>query len=143
MSGLATQDTITAPLGLKGFLQTLNVDEFWSYDGSLTTPPCTEGVRWSVLKTIQPISPAQLKMFTDVWAGDSAWSAANAGNGNNRGIQPLNSRPFYFSGYEENGFRVATIVLAVFLTFTAIGLISVLVSVCVCPKLFGLQKVAK
>merc|ERR1712127_1094187 len=117
MSGLATQDTINASLGLKGFLQTLNVDEFWSYDGSLTTPPCTEGVRWSVLKTIQPISPAQLKMFTDVWAGDSTWSAANGGNGNNRGIQPLNSRPFYFSGsYAENGFRVATIVLSVFLT---------------------------
>lgn len=23
-------------------------EEFWSYQGSLTTPPCTEGIRWFV-----------------------------------------------------------------------------------------------
>jgi len=86
MSGLATQDTITGPLSLKGFLQTLNLDEFWSYDGSLTTPPCTEGVRWSVLKTVQPISAAQLKVFSDVWKSNPDWAAANGGEGNNRGI---------------------------------------------------------
>jgi len=86
MSGLATQDTITGPLSLKGFLQTLNLDEFWSYDGSLTTPPCTEGVRWSVLKTVQPISAAQLKVFSDVWKSNPTWAADNGGEGNNRGI---------------------------------------------------------
>ena len=30
-----------------------NLQEFWRYEGSLTTPPCTEGVIWTVFK--QPI----------------------------------------------------------------------------------------
>lgn len=73
MRGLESQDSITGPLSLKGFLQSLNTEDFWSYDGSLTTPPCTEGVRWSVLKTIQPISPGQLRMFSNVWKDNESW----------------------------------------------------------------------
>jgi carbonic anhydrase len=42
------------------FLHSLDYSEFWSYDGSLTTPPCTEGIKWSVLKTVQPISDRQI-----------------------------------------------------------------------------------
>ncbi|KAJ3344966.1 hypothetical protein HDU91_007499 [Kappamyces sp. JEL0680] len=36
----------------------------WAYLGSLTTPPCTGNVRWTVSKTIQPISASQLQMLT-------------------------------------------------------------------------------
>lgn len=54
--------------------------EYYRYDGSLTTPPCTEGVRWHVLKEPVEVSEAQLKAF-------QALFPVNA-----RPIQPLNDR---------------------------------------------------
>lgn len=50
------------------------------YDGSLTTPPGTEGVRWNVFPTRVAISADQLAAFTAIFPP------------NNRPIQPLNDR---------------------------------------------------
>ena len=36
---------------------------FWSYEGSLTTPPCTEGVRFFILRTPVNISKEQVNAF--------------------------------------------------------------------------------
>jgi len=37
---------------------------YWTYMGSLTTPPCTEGVRWFVLEQELSLSRDQLNAFT-------------------------------------------------------------------------------
>lgn len=55
--------------------------DYYRYNGSLTTPPCTEGVRWIVIKQIQQASAAQIKAFSDLMAEP-----------NNRPIQSIGSR---------------------------------------------------
>jgi carbonic anhydrase len=37
---------------------------FFTYTGSLTTPPCTEGITWYVLKTPIEMSPAQIAAYS-------------------------------------------------------------------------------
>ena len=52
----------------------------WSYPGSLTTPPCTEGVRWEVFTEAIEMSKSQIARYTAVY------------NDNNRPVQPLHGR---------------------------------------------------
>jgi carbonic anhydrase len=55
--------------------------DYYRFSGSLTTPPCTEGVRWIVIKQPATASAKQIKDFEAVM-----------GHPNNRPIQPLNAR---------------------------------------------------
>jgi carbonic anhydrase len=58
-----------------------SVRSSYRYDGSLTTPPCSEGVKWVVMTTPIELSREQIGAFTKLITG------------NNRPTQPLNGRP--------------------------------------------------
>lgn len=53
---------------------------YYTYPGSLTTPPCTESVTWLVLKSPTQLSAKQINTFRALYKG------------NNRPVQPVNDR---------------------------------------------------
>ncbi len=53
---------------------------YYTFSGSLTTPPCTEGVRWFVLKTPSTLSSAELATLAKLYPHNA------------RPLQPLNAR---------------------------------------------------
>lgn len=55
--------------------------DFYRYNGSLTTPPCSEGVRWFVFKQPVSVSKGQIDTFYKA-----------IGHSNNRPVQTLNAR---------------------------------------------------
>jgi carbonic anhydrase len=55
-------------------------DAYYTYMGSQTAPPCTEGVVWFVLKTPVNISTEQINAFAKLYPHDV------------RPVQPLNGR---------------------------------------------------
>jgi carbonic anhydrase len=56
---------------------------YWTYMGSLPTPPCTEGVRWFVLEQDLSISREQLRQF----AGMFRFNARSLQDGHGRKIE--------------------------------------------------------
>ncbi len=76
--GTAETDVAGKTVNMANFLP--EHQGYYTFDGSLTTPPCSENVRWFVLKTPVEASEAQLKQFEARYAH------------NVRPIQPLNGR---------------------------------------------------
>jgi carbonic anhydrase len=56
---------------------------FFHYSGSLTTPPCTEGVRWMIKRAPTKLSAAQIQRFQSIY------------DHNNRPTNPLNDRDLF------------------------------------------------
>jgi carbonic anhydrase len=62
-------EKVTEMVNLGGFLP---ADRgYWTYMGSLTTPPCTEGVRWFVFEQELGLSREQLRAFTALFRMNS------------------------------------------------------------------------
>ncbi len=71
---------IEQELNLMGLLP--EEKSYFRFNGSLTTPPCSEGVRWFVMKKPLAISQAQIYQFKGWMKHDNA-----------RPLQPINARP--------------------------------------------------
>lgn len=68
----------------------------YRFDGSLTTPPCTEGVKWTVMANPLEMSSNQINAFFQIFSG------LHFPEGNRRPVQPLNKRTVALDIDREN-----------------------------------------
>ncbi len=74
-------DRVRLPSNLVNLNELLPADRrYYQFLGSLTTPPCSEGVLWMVLKGIQTIGQDELKLFGQLFPNNA------------RPVQPRNGR---------------------------------------------------
>jgi carbonic anhydrase len=81
--GPGTETIVLIPAGFADYIFPDVGTGFYHYDGSLTTPPCSEGVKWYVRKTPTELSKDQIAAFTAVY------------DHNNRPVRGLNERTVY------------------------------------------------
>jgi len=74
-------ETAEQPIGIEDTDLLPPTRDYFTYSGSLTTPPCTEGVKWVVLKTPIEASAEQIETFKE-----------RVGSATNRPVQPHNAR---------------------------------------------------
>ena len=93
---------MSAPLELEALLPETRA--YYTYQGSLTTPPCSEIVRWLLLDTPVELSAAQIAAFTAIYAGNA------------RPVQPLgaagSAARYWLVGLRRLGAAVANDKLA-------------------------------
>lgn len=82
-----TEEPIAAPKKVLDVSTIVSTREgYFAYAGSLTTPPCSEGVRWFVLKHVSTIDKKTVDAFREWFEGRT-----------NRPIQPLGDRSVKFA----------------------------------------------
>ncbi|KAH7637032.1 Alpha-carbonic anhydrase [Dermatophagoides farinae] len=109
-----------------------NSEKLYRYHGSLTTPPCTEGLVWLILNQPNEIGRSQFEKFLGVIDSHSGEKIAN----NFRKIQPLNGRKVESSFKPDmvnKGFvhmaTSSTIIVSLLMIFLSIVGISPLLSI--------------
>ncbi|XP_066581170.1 carbonic anhydrase 7-like [Prorops nasuta] len=83
---------IDEPMDLHAILQSrqTSIQDYFTYNGSLTTPPCLEVVTWIDFKYPQKLSHEQLESFRNIDSNDG-----NRLTHNFRPVQPLDGRIVY------------------------------------------------
>ena len=73
-------DGVRMPAGLLNLTELLPTDQrYYQFMGSLPTPPCSEGVLWTVMKEPVTISRGQYRLFTQLYPNNAR--PVQAGNG--------------------------------------------------------------
>lgn len=110
-----TTDSHFVDLASYGDLMTMvDMNNRWTYRGSVTTPPCAQNVYWNVLRTVYPIKQETLNKFQMQLSRAKAPHTICALNedgstphhclpGNNREVMPLypDHNPFIISSGED------------------------------------------
>lgn len=67
MPSFNSQETIPMSLDIYQAIKEVNMfNDFWTYQGSLTSPPCTENIRWWVARNTMYVSVEQMQAILAV-----------------------------------------------------------------------------
>nr|BAU61548.1 carbonic anhydrase XIV [Xenopus laevis] len=106
-----------------------NLEDYFRYQGSLTTPPCYQSVLWTVFYHPVEISRSQLeKLQTTLYSTEEGVAPEVLGN-NVRETQPLKSRTVFSSFHIHSTYSTGTvgnilaIIFGIFLGIVVIGFI--------------------
>ena len=79
---------LRAPVDLQALLSPYFASHFATYNGSLTYPPCTQGVQWFIFVNVTSINDFQWAAFNRLLVNSSTHLQGN----NSRPVRPLNGR---------------------------------------------------
>ncbi len=74
--------TTTGPLDFSPLAALVNTNQFYRYDGSLTTPPCSQGVTWLVAQRTAPLNVASYNALKDNMKFNSRYTQNTPGQQN-------------------------------------------------------------
>ncbi|XP_048735800.2 carbonic anhydrase-related protein-like isoform X1 [Ostrea edulis] len=90
------QKTTNAPFNPVGLLPEPDLRDYWTYEGSLTMPPCFEGVTWILFRYPMMLSAEQIDDFRRLYMYSKDQRPSNGCEGrlldNFRPVKPLNGR---------------------------------------------------
>lgn len=67
LPGFTSTERVPMTLDIMAALKEVNMfSDFWTYSGSLTSPPCTEGIRWWVARNTLWVGNAQMQAILGV-----------------------------------------------------------------------------
>ncbi|XP_055699470.1 carbonic anhydrase 2 [Phlebotomus papatasi] len=90
---------------LSSLISTVSTERFYTYKGSLTTPPCSEAVTWILFPDPLPVSVAQMNKFRQLSNGIEGSVLVD----NYRALQPLGNRRVFVRKVNERNTHLNTI----------------------------------
>ena len=87
--GPGAETTVRVPFDFAKHIFPRKINGIYHYSGSLTTPPCTEGVNWFISRETIQLSKEQIRAFTAIY------------DHNNRPVQALNERTLYMDEHPK------------------------------------------
>ncbi|XP_016522952.1 carbonic anhydrase 12, partial [Poecilia formosa] len=108
------------------------LDEYYQYDGSLTTPPCFPSVLWTVFRNHVTISRQQyLALVTSLHASSVQNPEVTPLNNNFRKPQPIDSRVVLVSFKEDDSFWINTgLLVPILVSCSILGVVLIVPLIC-------------
>lgn len=98
------EEAYVEPFNLLNLLPS-NIDRFYRYEGSLTTPNCDPDVSWTIMEEAVSISQTQLDTFRSLYSTLESETPAEHLVDNFRPLQPLEGRQVYLYSPETYAYK--------------------------------------